>query len=167
MRPDAEKMAVPGGSAHQINHRRVHKRRADRRERRAADPHRREAELSENQDPVEEDIRPDRRDRSRHRDPNALRRAQKRAHTDREHLKRIGKPDDPKVRTSDFGNLRLIRIDPHHQLRRGDRADCENQAYAHHKAQRHAVGAVYSIVVTRAPILGEKQHPAPHEAPVA
>ena len=58
-----------------------------------------------------------------------------------------------------FDNQRLRFLHRRHQA--------EQEAHRHHAGQRQAVGAVDAVVVLRAPVLGEKQHPAPHEAPEA
>ena len=163
----AEQVRVPHNLRADQNHQRVYRRSAHRCNRRAADAERRKAPMSADQQPVEENVGCDGHDRAVQRNANALRRAQKRAHRHRIHLKGIGEADNPQILNADFLNGCFIRVNAHDHVWEKQCRDCKQRRYRHHADQRNAIRAIDAVVILFAEILREKQHSAADEAPIA
>ena len=167
MAPELQQVGHPPGPGQARDHQDIDEVGDHRAQRRAAHPHGRKAQAAEDEDKIAEEVRHHRSDAPRQRDAHLLHGAQQRSHGRGDHLQGEREADDAEILRSDGPDLHAVRIERHHQLRRKDREGAEQQARDHHEGERHAVGAPDPVVIPGAPVLGEKQHPAAHEAPVA
>ena len=145
----------------------IHKTRYHRTDRSAPDSQGRKSQFSENQNIIADTVGHDARDAADQRNLDALDRAQQRRHGGDNDLQRIGKAYDAQILDADSLNLRTVRIQAHDQIRPEDRHESAAQPADHHKAKSKSVRTADSVMVTRTPVLREKQHTAAHKAPVA
>ena len=145
----------------------VNARRARGSQRCALYAQRREAQMAEYQQVVEQYVGGHARDRAVKRYAHALGGAQKRAHCHCEYLERIGKAHHAQVLYAYFLNGLLVGIKLHYEVGEAGGQYHERNCHNRHECQSHAIRPVDAVAVPVAPVLREKQHTAAHKAPVA
>ena len=167
MAPEGQQIWMPAAESGEQDHKAGNPLRKHGGQRRAAYAHLRRAQVAENQHPVQEDIGEHAGNRTPQRDPTLSGTAQQGCHGHGKNHQGVGKPGNPEVFDPDSPDMRLVGIHAHDGFRKADGHQAEKNSDSHHTGKRQAVGAVDSVIVLRAEILGKKQHTPAHKAPVS
>ena len=132
-----------------------------------AHAHRRQTEITEDQDPVQRDVYRYCDDGTVEGDTDLFCASQEGGHRHRVYHQRIGETYDPQVLHTDLLDGGFICIQAHHLTGKAGGQDTEDQADRHHAGQRKSVGPVDAVVVFCAPVLREEEHAASYKTPVA
>ena len=151
----------------EYDYRDIDKARYHRADRGAPDSQGRKSQPSENKYIVADTVGHNARDTADQRNLDALDRTEQRRHGGDNDLQRIGKAYDAQILDADSLDLRTVRIQTHDQIRSEDCHKSAAQSADHHEAEGKSVSTADPVMISRAPVLGEKQHSAAHKAPVA